>query len=128
MGMNHAFKMAHFLSRAYRRFSSFRMIFSLDWSTLARGVDKSWLLIIETCGDFDQNYSYLYFLSLNRFSFDPYNFSTFSSHYLSRYCSLVMIFYRLGSSSVLFLTAATTSLLLRVNAAKYSFLASFSIL
>ena len=94
--LNQVLKMFHFFYKAYKRFNSFKMIFSFDWSTFARGVDRSWLLMMDTWGDLDQNYSSLSFLSLNRFSLGPYIFSTFSSHYLSRYCYLVTILYLLG--------------------------------
>lgn len=128
---NQLCKKFHFFYKESKRFNSFKIIFSFVWSTLARGIDKSWLLIIDTWGDLDQNYSYLNFLSLKRLSFEAYIFDSFSSHYLSRYCSLVTtfgLFSLFGYSSVFLFTAATTYLLLRVNAARYSFLASVYIL
>ena len=87
----------------------------------------SLLDMMETCGDFDQNYTSLYLASARLAA----KLSILSYHYFS-----LLIYFSLEGlrdffsllfdpfSSFLWLKACSISLLLRVNEARYSFLAS----
>jgi len=91
----------------YNLFNSFRMICNLFWSTFALGILTLLVLMKDTIGDFVKNYVYLYGYNSDLFEFIS-----------------ILLLSLLSLSLLLSLASSATSLLLKLNAAKYYFFES----